>query len=493
MTIYQMLARNWRKYPQQLALTDDQQQLSWQQLGQRVEQLAAWLYHEHDVRNGDRVALVLPNSIEFVVGVLAIQRLDAIAVPINVRLTTPEFKFILGDSESTLVLTSSLTSKAIEPLVAQGLVGLWLDRLDPPTVKAAEVPPAPVADRLSPAILLYTSGTTGRPKGVLYNQSALHAVAMMMALEMSMSPQSKLLHLMPFTHSAPLNLFLFAGLLVGAAHVVAPTFTPDLLLTLVPKHQVTHFFGAPVAYLLTAQHAAIESTDLSTVTHWVYGGAAMSTGQTQQVQKAFNSNQFYCVYGLTEAGPSGTLLLPAEHATKAGSVGQRAAFNTEVRLRTDNGRQPAVGEPGEVEIFGEGMMACYWNNPAATQATLTADGWLKTGDVAIQDEDGFYWIKDRKKDIIIAGGVNIYPREIEDTLSAHPAVVEVAVIGVPHAEWGETVKAVIVAKEAQQTLEPQLKEFLAARLADFKLPRLYQWIDELPRNANGKVLKHQLR
>lgn len=493
MTVFQMLARNARKYPAQLAISDDQQELSWAQLAAQVEQLAAWLQQEYGVRPGDRVALVIPNSIAFVVGFFAIQRLDAIAVPVNVRLTTPELEYILGNAESELVLTSKMTDAALKPLVEQGLAALWLDDLSVSANAATDELQEPAADAPSPCILLYTSGTTGRPKGVLFQQSAIHSVATMIALEMAMTPQSKLLHLMPFTHSAPLNLFLLAGTLVGASHVVAPTFSPDLLLDLVPRHQITHFFGAPVAYLLTAQQPAIETTDLSSVSHWIYGGAAMSAEHTKLVQKAFRSEQFYCVYGLTEAGPSGTLLLPHEHATKAGSVGRRAAFNTEVRLRTETGTEPGIGEPGEVEIAGDGMMQCYWQNVAATAETFTADGWLKTGDVAVRDEDGFYWIKDRKKDIIIAGGVNIYPREIEDALSEHPAVLEAAVIGVPHKDWGESVKVFVVLREKLEDAQQTLAQFLQQRLADYKLPRFYEIIDELPRNSNGKVLKHQLR
>ncbi|MEA3588334.1 AMP-binding protein [Pseudidiomarina sp. 1APP75-27a] len=492
MTIYQMLARNARKFPACLAVTDDQRELNWQELARQVERTAAWLRQEQGVQAGDRVALVLPNSIAFIVGFFAIQRLDAIAVPINVRLTSPELEYILGDAEAKLVLTCSMTDSALKPLIEQGLAGLWLDDFSVMAGVSVGELDVPLAESDRPALLLYTSGTTGRPKGVLFQHTAIHAVATMIALEMAMTPHSKLLHLMPFTHSAPLNLFLMAGTLVGAAHVVAPTFTPDLLLSLVPKHQVTHFFGAPVAYLLTAQQPTVETADLSSVSHWIYGGAAMSTEQTQLVQKAFGSDQFYCVYGLTEAGPSGTLLLPHEHATKAGSVGQRAAFNTEVRLRTETGQEPATGEPGEVEISGEGMMQCYWNNPDATTAAFTADGWLKTGDVAIRDEDGFYWIKDRKKDIIISGGVNLYPREIEDALAAHPAVIEAAVIGVPHKEWGETVKAFVILRQPLAAPQQELSEFLQERLADYKLPRLYEVMDELPRNANGKVLKHQL-
>lgn len=491
MTIYQMLARNARKYSSELAITDDTKHLTWAELHSQVEQLACWLQQEYGVQAGDRVALVMPNSIAFVLGFFALQRLDAIAVPINMRLTTPELSYIIEDAGAKLVLTCKMTDTALKPIIEAGLAGLWLDEWQASLVKQGALAAAE-ANQESPCILLYTSGTTGRPKGVLFQQKAIQSVATMIALEMAMSPQSKLLHLMPFTHSAPLNLFLLAGTLVGAGHVVAPTFTPEFLLDLVAKHKVTHFFGAPVAYLLTAQHPAIKSTDLSSVTHWIYGGAAMSTEHTQLVQQAFQSSQFYCVYGLTEAGPSGILLLPEEHAQKAGSVGRRAAFNTEVRLRTEGGLEPKLGEPGEVEIFGEGMMQCYWKKPDATQQTFTSDGWLKTGDIAVRDQDGFYWIKDRKKDIIISGGVNIYPREVEDALSGHHAVAEAAVVGVPHEQWGETVKAYVVLREAVKDLKGELNGYLSQRLADYKLPRLYSELDELPRNANGKVLKHEL-
>ncbi|WP_258239789.1 class I adenylate-forming enzyme family protein [Pseudidiomarina homiensis] len=491
MTIYQMLARNARKYSSDLAITDDSQALSWAKLHTQVEQLASWLQQEYEIQAGDRVALVVPNSIAFVVGFFAIQRLDAVAVPINVRLTTPELSYIIDDAGAKLVLTCKMTDQALKPLVDGGLAGLWLDEWQPNSGQGASLNTSR-ANHESPCILLYTSGTTGRPKGVIFQQKAIQSVATMIALEMAMSPQSKLLHLMPFTHSAPLNLFLLAGTLVGASHVVAPTFTPELLLGLVAKHRITHFFGAPVAYLMTAQHPEVKNTDLSSVSHWIYGGAAMSTEHTKQVQNAFQSSQFYCVYGLTEAGPSGTLLLPHEHASKAGSVGRRAAFNTEVRLRTEQGIEPEVGQPGEVEIFGEGMMQCYWHKPEATKQTFSNDGWLKTGDIAVRDEDGFYWIKDRKKDIIISGGVNIYPREVEDALSGHPAVAEAAVVGLPHEQWGETVTAFVVLREPLSDVKAELTAYLAAQLADYKLPRVYSELEELPRNANGKVLKHEL-
>lgn len=199
-----------------------------------------------------------------------------------------------------------------------------------------------------------------------------------------------------------------------------------------------------------------------------------------------------CIYGLTEAGPNGTYLSPEDHAHKAGSVGKRAALNCEIRIVDENGKDVKPGEIGEILLRGEGNMVGYYKNEEATKETLK-DGWIYTGDMAKFDEDGYIWIVDRKKDMIISGGVNIYPAEIENILKTHPDIVDVAIIGVPHPEWGETVKAFIVAKKPIQNLDIVCKEFLKDKVAGFKIPRLYEQIDELPRNATGKILKQPLR
>lgn len=510
LTLDQLIARNARKFTDSAAVIDydprvGRQQHSWQQLHEQSNQLADFLKQRYTLQKGDRVGLFLPNGYAFVLAYFAIQKLGGIAVPINVKLTAPELSYILDNSGAKVLLTGKLTEAAVIKLIGEPSGGeascdnyqaLWLDNYNELLEPYSIAPPNHIDDQLAPCTLLYTSGTTGRPKGVLFNHQRLLAVATMMAVEMEMKPTSRLLELMPFTHSAPLNLFLLAGTLVGASHVVAPTFTPDLLLDLAEQEGTTHFFGAPVAYLLTAQQPDIAKRDLSKMTHWVYGGAPLSSAQVQAVRKAFNTKALYCVYGLTEAGPTGTLLMPDEHDDKAGSVGKRAALHTEIRLVNEEGEDPGVDTPGEIEIGGCGCMLEYWQNQSATDDIRTADGWLKTGDIAVRDADGFYWIVDRKKDIIISGGVNIYPREVETALLEHPQVADTAVIGVPNDQWGESVKAFVVLKEpltgAHDDFAKQLRDFLAEQLADYKLPRQFEVIEELPRNANGKVLKHEL-
>lgn len=493
MTIPGYVARNARKYPDHEAIIEPNARHTWSQLNQRVNQLANYLHDEHGIEPGQRVALFLPNNFAFIVSYFAVQRLGAVVVPVNVKLTTSEISYILDNSEAELLITCAMTDKAIKPLYEDGLSTLWLDDIDTLLSGLDSDDIEHPLDNDAPCALIYTSGTTGKPKGVLFNHNSLRDTATMFAVEMSFTPQSRLLSLMPFTHSAPLNLSLLGGTLVGATHVIAPTFTPDLLLDLAEKERTTHFFGAPVAYMLTAKHPSIATRDLSSMTHWIYGGGPLATEHANLARQAFGSDQFYCVYGLTEAGPTGCLLLPHEHATKAGSIGKRAAFNTEVRLVDEQNEPVQPGEPGELQLTGEGLMLGYWQNPDATDEVLTNDGWLKTGDIAVQDDEGYYWIKDRRNDLIISGGVNIYPREIEDALAAHPAVLESAVVGIPHAEWGETVKAFVVLDRTLRDPETTLREHLQPLLASYKVPRHFEVREELPHNANGKILKHVLR
>lgn len=493
MNIPGYVARNARKYPTQEAVVEPHARHTWAELDKRVNQLANFLRNEHGIASGHRVALFLPNNFAFVVSYFAVQRLGAVVVPINVRLTTNELAYILEDSGSELVITCALTGTAVQPLYENDTNAIWLDNIDELLSGLERDDVALTIDNEDPCSLLYTSGTTGRPKGVLFNHAALQSVGMMFALEMEFKPESRLLSLMPYTHSAPLHLSLVGGTMVGCTHVMAPTFTPDLLLDLVEREKTTHFFGAPVAYLMTAQHPTSAQRDLSSMTHWIYGGGPLAAEHVNMIRKAFRSDNFYCVYGLTEAGPTGTFLLPHEHATKAGSIGRRAAFHTEVRLVDDNNEPVPVGQAGELQLTGGGIMLGYWQNPAATDDIITSDGWLKTGDIGIQDEDGYYWVKDRQKDLIVSGGVNVYPREIEDALASHPAVVESAVVGVPNEQWGESVKAFVVLNRDLGDADATLKGHLKALVADYKIPRAFEVRDELPHNANGKVLKHLLR
>jgi acyl-CoA synthetase (AMP-forming)/AMP-acid ligase II len=497
--ISELLARNARKFPQKEAFISGEERVTYSEVHTKVNKLAN-SFIQKGIGDGDKVILFSPNTIEFIYTYFAIQRLGGVIVPINAKLTTGELRYIIEHSEAKAFIGHELLWNQVEPLVDEYSI-IWIStgRASDKWVNLMELIESGYNSELisnkgddDVCTMLYTSGTTGKPKGVLLTNRNVLTVGSMMCIEAQMNYSSRILHMMPLSHSAPLNLFLVGGTYVGATHILAPTFTPDLLLQLTTKEKVTHFFGAPVAYLLTAKHPDIDSYDLSSVKRWIYGGAPLSKPEVQFVKEKFKSNQLMCVYGLTEAGPNGSYLAPEDHDEKAGSIGKHAALNCELRIVNEQGEDVTVGEIGEIILRGEGTMVGYFKDPEKT-AEVLKDGWLYTGDMGKKDEDGFFWIVDRKKDLIISGGVNIYPKEVEDTLRMHPEIEDVAVIGVPHPEWGETVKAFIQATHPIENLEETCKQFLEDKLAKYKIPRIYEQIDVLPRNATGKVLKHHLR
>lgn len=495
MNISGLLERNARKFPQAEALVGMGQRMTFTELDHLANSAAQGLKN-NGITKGDKVVLFMPNVPDFVVAYFAAQRINAVIVPINAKLTQKEVEYILDHSDAKAFIAHDLLFEAVKNLKSDLLLiktgaavegwQTFADFTETPTAQ----PLVSDAKEDDASTILYTSGTTGQPKGVLFSHRNILTVAGMICVEMEMKPESRLLHMMPLSHSAPLHLFLAAGMIVGAKHVLVPTFTPDLLLDTVEKERTTHFFGAPVAYLMTAKHPDIGNRDLSSMKWWIYGSAPLSAPEVKFVQQALKTDNLVCVYGLTEAGPSGTLMTGPEHAEKAGSIGKRAALHTELRIVDDAGKDVEPGEVGEILLRGEGNMLGYYKNEEATKAAFSGD-WLKTDDLAKFDDEGFIWIVDRKKDLIISGGVNIYPKEVEEVLLSHPDIHETAVIGVPHAEWGETVKAYFAA--ARELNAEEIKMFAAERLASFKIPKLFEQVEALPRNASGKILKQPLR
>ncbi len=490
-----LLARNARKYPMSEAVVCQGRRVTYRDLDEQVTRLSHALL-EQGVRQGDKVIIFMPNVVEFVVSYFAIQRIGAIVVPVNAKFTLQEVEYVAQHADAKAILVHEAIFAAVENITViplkiktgQEQAG-WLNYET--LIQHASIQTIDCQlNEDDVSTILYTSGTTGKPKGVLFSYRNILTVAQMIAVEMEVKPESRILLMMPLTHSAPLHLFLMAGVFVGSTNVLTPTFTPDLFIDSIEQERTTHFFGAPVVYLLTAQLPRLQTTDLSSMKWWAYGGAPLSQNEVRHLQKAFRTENLTCVYGLTEAGPNGSILFGEEHATKAGSVGRRAPLGAELRIINDNGEDVGVGDVGEIVIFGEGNMLGYYKDDTATKAAFI-DGWLKTGDLARLDEDGYIWIVDRKKDVIFSGGVNVYPKEIEDSMLSYEGIFEVAVIGVPHPEWGETVKAVYAAKT--EIDEDELKTYLEEHLAKYKVPRIFERVKALPRNASGKILKQSLK
>ena len=462
--------------------------LTYGEMNRQCNRLARYLQNE-GVRRGDRVAVMSRNTEHFFYAFFACMKIGAIPMPVNIRLTTKELSSIFQSANAAGILYEDELAETAAALKENlNFYFSIQDAVEASSHFSAGNLDVPIDSR-DICEILFTSGTTGMPKGVVFSHERILAIAAAVSVNFSLSHNDSMLTLMPLSHSAPLNTFFMSGLYCGASHVIGD-FTPKGFLNWIQQEKTTFSFAAPVAYLLAAKDPDLASYDLSTMRVFAYGGGPLALASYHHVKKAFRNENFYQVYGLTEAGPNGILLYPEEHLEKAGSIGKNPTVNMEIRIVRPDGTDTAPNEYGEILLTGDSLMLGYDNNPAETNTVLKG-GWLYTGDIAYRDEDGYFYIVDRKKDVIISGGVNIYPREIEEVLAKHDAVLESCVVGVPHEEWGETVKAVVVLKG--QVSEEELRVFTAEHLAEFKCPRIYSFVDELPRNASGKILKQQVK
>lgn len=483
-----------RKSPNKVFLKTEVDEYTYKEMNDAANKLASGM-EGHGIESGDKVIILLNNGYEFVVSYFALLKIGAIVVPTNVKLTPSEVEGIFKDANASVIITEEERIEELNTLRAKIKISAgegndsWLS-IDELIDEATEKEYESTYNEEDISTILYTSGTTGAPKGVVFPNRSILSVAQMICIEMNMTDRSRSLLMMPLSHSAPLHLFFISALMVGATAVSRKEFHPLHLLQTIEEEKITHFFGAPVAYLYAAQIYEKQPFNISSMEWFVYGGSPMGASEVKYIKETFKTDRLTCVYGLTEAGPSGALLFPEEHDEKVGSVGRRASLFTEVQIVNESGEEVGTDEIGEIVLRGLGMMKEYYNNEEET-ANAYINGWLRTGDLARYDEDGYIWIVDRVKDMIISGGVNIYPVEIEQELMKHDAIQDVAVIGVPHREWGETVKAFYVGEN--EINEQEIKDYLSERLAAHKIPRIYEKIDEIPRNATGKILKHLLR
>ena len=487
--LHMLLERNARKYPNECGVLslEYQTEWSWQELNQRANGVAETMLKK-GLKKGDRIALVIPNRPEFLAVYFGVLKAGGVVVPVNVRLAKPEVEYLLNDSQAVgavfdpgMGFSGQEISEKCETLQFYLTIQELEDGdYDDPKL---DILVSDVAE------ILYTSGTTGKPKGVVLTHNCVYEVGTMMAYEAEIKYGDRALLLMPLTHSAPLNLFVIGAVYAGAACVVGNFTTPQAILKTCHEAKTTHFFGAPVAYLLALQIDNFNDYDLSSTKLWTYGGAPMAKEAIHKIMSKF-PGKFMSLYGLTESGPNGVAMYHEQHEEHAGSIGNKAAVNCEYKVLTDEGKIAGPGEKGEVYLKSPSVMLEYLNKPEATKEVLE-NGWIKTGDIAEIDDKGYLWIMGRKKDIILSGGVNVYPKEIENALAQHSAVADVAVIGVPHKDWGETVMAVVVLKPGvEKPDKKELQEFCGKFLADFKVPRLIRFDEVIPRNASGKILKH---
>ncbi len=480
------------------AVIDGERSLSYRALRDRVAAAAGGL-RALGVRRGDRVAILSMNRAEYVETLFAAARLGAIAVPLNWRLTAPELAFQVADSEPAVLLADP----ALRPL-AEALRGhpeaLSLERVvafdgeerfegAQPYDGFLRYPAAEPEGRFDdPLLIMYTSGTTGRPKGAVLTQGTQFWNSINVGTAIGLTAADVTLNMMPMFHTGGIGLYTLPTLHHGGTAVLTRQFEPEGTVRLIERWGVTAMLAVPAIYLMLLQTESFRRADLSRV-RFACGGAPCPLA----IIEAFRDRGllFQQGFGLTETAPTCTLIPAADAFRKAGSAG-KAALHVEVRVVDDEGRDLPPGEVGEVWTRGPNLFSGYWRRPEATAEAL-AGGWFHTGDLARLDEEGFLYIVDRKKDMLISGGENVYPAEVEDVLYRHPAVAEAAVIGVPHERWGEVPKAIVVRKSGAALSAEALIAFCEGKLARYKIPKSVAFVEALPRNAAGKVLKRLLR
>ena len=468
-------------------------------LAARASRLAGALVARYRLGPGERVALVLVNCPEYLEILYACWHAGLVAVPVNAKLHADELAFILSDSGARACFFSEGLAGRLEPAGRGANPPVFIEVASPEYRYLLAGDELPLGARApeDPAWLFYTSGTTGRPKGAVLSHRNLLSMCLCYFADVDPgAPWRCLLHAAPMSHGS--GLYGLAHVMQGSLHVVPESrgFEPDEILALIGRWPGLTFFAAPT--MVTRLLAGDTGADTSNLKLIVYGGGPMYVEDTLDALERFGP-KLSQLYGQGESPMTITALPAAVHAEhehprwreRLASVGTPQSV-VEVRVAGEQDEPLETGETGEILVRGDSVMSGYWNNPVASAATLRG-GWLHTGDIGVFDEEGFLTLKDRSKDVIISGGANIYPREVEEVLVGHPSVAEVSVVGRPDRDWGERVVAYIVPAAGAALDEMALDRYCIERLARFKRPRLYRAVQALPKNNYGKVMKRALR
>ena len=492
------ISRRARRTPDRVAIVHEGRASTYLGLHERVSGLAGAL-RGLGVGRGDRIAYLGPNHQAYLETLFAAGTLGAVFVPLNMRLAGPELAHHLTDSGSSVlvyapaqaaVLASIRTDLVLRHVVALAEPGEGEHDYEELLASAAPDPADEPVSLGDPCLIMYTSGTTGRAKGATLTHGNITWNAINVLVDADFGQDEMALVVAPLFHTAALNMLCLPAILKGGTVLIESAFDPARALDLIARHRVTSMFGVPAIYDAMAGAAGWADADISSLRTLLCGGAPVP----EATIRAYLARgvTFIQGYGMTETSP-GALLLDAAHVeSKAGSAGIPHFF-TDVRVVGPDLADTVPGERGEIVVAGPNVMQGYWGLPEATAAALADGVWLRSGDVATTDEDGYVFVVDRIKDVIISGGENIYPAEVENAIRDHPAVVECGVIGVPDDKWGEVGRAIVVLRPGTEVAEEEILGFLDGRLARYKIPKSVRFTGSLPRTATGKILKKSLR
>ncbi|MCU1640130.1 MAG: putative fatty-acid--CoA ligase [Nocardia sp.] len=502
MYLTQGLHRAVQQNPDGIMTIDGERTRTFREVADRVARLAGAL-RELGVGDGDRVAMLGLNSDRYSEYLLAVPWANAVLNPVNIRWSVPEIVYSFEDSGTTVLFVDDAFA-AVLPAVRQGCPGLTtiIHCGNGPTPEGTLsyedliTSSAPIEDARRGgdelAGIFYTGGTTGFPKGVMLSHANMFASALgSISTGYLFRPGGSYLHTAPMFHLADLAGWM-AEVLLGGTHVIIPSFDPVTTLNAIAAHRVTDTLLVPVMIQLVVDHPQVAEYDLSSLQTIMYGASPIAQAVLERAMKVFPNASFTQAYGMTEVAPVATLLGPADHAAGLLRSAGRAAPHSEVRIVDPDDLPVPNGTVGEILVRGDHVMLGYWNKPEETADALRG-GWMHTGDGGYLDDRGYLYVVDRIKDMIVSGGENVYSAEVENAVAAHPDVAACAVIGVPDAEWGERVHAVIVCVPGTSVTTEQIREHTKTLIAGYKAPRSVEVVDALPVSGAGKILKRELR
>jgi len=483
-------------YPDKIAIKEYEtgRTLSYKQLNNVANYLSNYFLNELKLKTGDRVVILAENSLEHIVLFSVAQKTGLILVPLNYRLAPRELDYQLNDSEPQLIITEKKYLENVSGLKSFQIISNKLNLDDLIDIVENEKDKNHFFDSIEdfdenhPVFILYTSGTTGLPKGALYTHKMLFWNSINTALRLDITSNDRSISCTPMFHTGGWNVIPTPFLHHGAYVCLMKKFDPAIVLKLLEEEKATMFMAVPTMLSMMAQSPDFDKVDLSSVKYFIIGGEPMPLPLIEVWHK--KGVPIRQGYGLTEVGPSVTSLHQDDAVRKMGSIG-KINFYLKYKIVDDNGNEVKQGEVGEFILKGPSVTPGYWRNPTATSESLK-NGWFYTGDLVREDEEGFLYVVDRKKNMFISGGENVYPAEIEKFLYTHPLIQEVAVIGVPDEKWGEVGKAYIKLKEGASISPDELKKYCEGNLARYKIPKYFEIIEEIPKSETGKINKKAL-
>lgn len=499
---FDWLAKRAKLSPDKIALVDleTDRKFTYKQFNERASSFANFVLNKWHLKPGDRIGILAYNSSNYMEILYGCAKAGLILVCLNWRLAVPELEFIIKDSRPSALIYDPDFSESAKKLgnldfieevmvlseeVPEGVWG-YEQSLESFSSQLIEIPPRKYNETWH---LLYTSGTTGNPKGVIQTYGMVFYNAINIGLGSNLTSNDVTLNLLPFFHTGGLNLYTNPTIHVGGTALIMKAFDPTKTLKILSE-SATLLFAVPSVYRLLSQNPNFEKTNFPHMREWECGGENMPLSLLQFYEK--RNIIIKQGFGMTETGPTVFLMDKENAVKKAGSVG-KPMMHVEVRCVDENGKDLPYGQKGEMLIRGPGITPGYWNQPEKTKEVIDKEGWLHSGDIIEVDKDGYYYIVDRIRDMYISGGENVYPVEIEHLLYQIPQISEAAVIGISDEKWGEVGKAFITLKSEENLSETDIFQYLESRIAKYKIPKSINFLKNLPRNAAGKVLKTELR